>query len=191
MALEQKTSHSFLIDLPLELQYEIIKYLPECPGKYTLRRTCRYFYNLITPPTHPELLVIERQQLCKTRNFLACKLCLRLRHRSKFGDLMLHQYPAWGKTCPEDRFCVDCAIKKVGHWPPRYAKGSILKVMGTTHVVCLKCGNVGVCASTCKPTVRGHCIGCFNFGNVQLSPLSLTLVLLTSIASAWVESLQT
>lgn len=168
MALIYTTSHSPLLDLPLELQYEIISHLPaEFPGKFNLRRTCQYFYNLIPKPTHPELLVIERQPYSKSRNLLACKLCLRLRQRSKFEDLMLHQYPAWGKTCPEDRFCVDCGVKRVDHWPPRYAKGSVLKVMGKTHVVCLKCGLVGVCASACKPTVKGHCMGCFTFSNVS------------------------
>lgn len=190
MALEQKASHSPFIDLPLELQYEIISHLPtEFPGKYTLRRTCRYFYNLIAQPTHPELLIIERQPFCKLRNLLACKLCLRLRQRSKFGDVMLHQYPGWGKTCPEDRFCVDCGVKKVGHWPPRYTKGSILKVMGTTHVVCLKCGNVGICASTCKPTVKGHCIRCFDFSNVSSSFFESCCwyICLLPLAFAWIN----
>lgn len=172
MALQQFTSsNSALIDLPLELQYEIISHLPEFPGKYNLRRTCRFFYDLIPKPTHEELLVIERQAYCKKRNLLACKLCLRLRRRSKFGDLMLHQYPAWGKTCPEDRFCVDCSIKEVDHLPPRYTKGSVLKVMGTTHVVCLKCERVGKCASYWNPAISGHCVGCFMVGNVGIPDL--------------------
>ncbi len=181
MALNRITAfNSALIDLPLELQYEIISHLPaDFPGKYNLRRTCRYFYNSILKPTHSELLLIERQSYCKNRNLLACKLCLRLRRRSKFGDSMLYQYPAWGKTCPEDRFCVDCVVKKVDHWPPRYAKGTVLKVMGTTHVVCLKCGNVGVCASISKPTIKGHCMGCFVVSNVGVSSFDSLCVVVT------------
>ena len=51
-----------LLDLPVELQKAIIENLSpaDFPAKFNLRTTCHYFFALIQPPTHNELLAKSR-----------------------------------------------------------------------------------------------------------------------------------
>jgi hypothetical protein len=76
-----------LSNLAREIHLDIIARLPY-DAKASLRSTNRYFYSIILPFSHDDLLVAEGEEYAAARDLLACKYCLYLHHKSEFGDNM-------------------------------------------------------------------------------------------------------
>jgi hypothetical protein len=150
-----------LLGLPTEIQHEIVSNLSSAdfPDKYSLRLSCRYFYNLIPAMQHSELLEVESGPYCVTHKLFACKDCLRLRPASKFADKMRKRKRNQGGEEKSLRFCIECGIKpKAG--TTRYTRGSYLEVMRVPHVICIRCGRFGQAGT--GEADKKHCYGCWS-----------------------------
>ncbi len=98
-----------LSDLSNEIHLDIIARLP-FDGRARLRSTNRYFHGLILPFSHDDLLVAEGEEYAVARDLLTCKYCLRLSHKSEFGDNMTKKKKARGGSERHNRFCVGCGL---------------------------------------------------------------------------------
>jgi hypothetical protein len=101
---------------------------------HTLRLVNKYFYALIPPPIHAELLLAETLDF----DFLACVGCTRLRPVATFSSKMFIKKKAPGGTQAHNRFCIEC-----GHRPlpgtHRYMLGSRWKEDGVPFARCKRC----------------------------------------------------
>jgi hypothetical protein len=170
-----------LLRLATELHLTIISYLPNLKDAkddhdlalLQLRRTNRYFHNLIPPPTHTDLLALEKVH-CKNSRY-ACKFCLRLRPARASAPSMLK-----GKTGPngqyrERRFCADCGFDtKVLRTSQRYSPGTRVCVGQVDWVWCNHCRLVkkGERASPCAKSVcYGMCAACYDTTGCRCGPV--------------------
>ncbi|PSS25354.1 hypothetical protein M430DRAFT_201125 [Amorphotheca resinae ATCC 22711] len=128
-----------LSNLASEIHLDIIARLPY-DARASLRRANSYFHSLIPPFSHKDLLVAEREEYAAARDLLTCKYCLRLRHKSEFGDNMTKKKKARGGSENYNRFCVRCGLH-----PPlgcgAYSPGNSVKWCGQefTVVFCVRC----------------------------------------------------
>jgi hypothetical protein len=140
--LDSVGTRTTLSNLPCEIHLDIIARLPY-NAKASLRSTNRYFRSLIPPFTHHDLLVAEREEYAAAHNLLTCKYCLRLLHRSEFGNNMTKKRKARGGSESYNRFCVRCGL----HPPPGcllYSRGQCVKWGSHTFTVvfCAECRKI-------------------------------------------------
>lgn len=154
--------------LASELHLAILSFLPDLKDAkdeedlalLQLRRTNRYFRNLVPPPTHDDLLRLEFV-LYKYKVY-ACKFCLCLRPETKFASTMLK-----GKTRPygpaeAKRFCAECGFDTtVFGLSQRYCPSTRACVDGVDWVWCKECRFVkkgeeatSACVGLCKACYR-------------------------------------
>lgn len=131
-------SASSLITLPAELQEQIIQELA-FPDNIFLGMTCRYFYTILKPPTHEQLLSAENTEFTIREDIYACRDCLRLRRASRFADNMTKKKRRRSGLESYNRFCVECGLKS-GPGNTRYTRGSRIMIKGVCHVICIRCG---------------------------------------------------
>ncbi|KAJ6118813.1 hypothetical protein N7471_013433 [Penicillium samsonianum] len=103
-----------------------------------LRRSCWAIRKSIPSPTHAKLIEAETDDFGRQNNLYACRDCLRLRPRAKFGDKMIKKEKSkWGRDA-RDRWCVDCGIDpRPG--TNRYTAGNHIEIFGEHNVICLRC----------------------------------------------------
>jgi hypothetical protein len=146
-----------LSDLPNEIHLDIIARLPY-DAKARLRLTNRYFHGLILLFSHDDLLVAEEEEYAVARDLLTCKHCLRLRHKSEFGENMTKKKKARGGSESHNRFCVGCGLH-----PPLgrngYSRGQCVRWGGQefTVVVCVRCRKIELTKDDWKLRECQHC----------------------------------
>ncbi|PGH19077.1 hypothetical protein AJ79_00111 [Helicocarpus griseus UAMH5409] len=124
-------------DLPAEILHIIAQNL-DAFGLIRLRRTCRDFRESIPSPTHRELIDAERTEFGFQNDLYACRDCLKLRPRAKFGDNMVKKKKAKFGYDAVNRWCVDCGINpRPG--TNRYTAGNHIRILGETLVICMRC----------------------------------------------------
>ncbi|EUC37702.1 hypothetical protein COCCADRAFT_22677 [Bipolaris zeicola 26-R-13] len=138
-----------LLRLASELHLAIISFLPSLKDAtdeddlalLQLRRTNRYFRDLVPPPTHDDLLSLEL--VLYEYPVYACKFCLCLRPRAKFAAAMLKGKTGTNGQARYKRFCADCGFDTtvVGR-SQRYCRGSRAFVGGVDWVWCKHCNLV-------------------------------------------------
>ena len=134
-----------LVDLPGELQNEVLSYL-EFPDTINLKLTCHHFNSIIrgiSSLTHQNLLRAEQyMDAHKDRykhTYLACCHCVRLRLSTRFADSMTKKNRGIGHTRSHTRFCVDCGLLNGPGLTNRYGKGMCIKVHGKLFAICRSC----------------------------------------------------
>lgn len=138
-----------LLRLASELHLAIISFLPDLKDArdehdlalLQLRRTNRYFRNLVPPPTHDDLLSLELA-LCKYSVY-ACRFCLCLQAKTKFASAMLKGKTGVNGKARDRRFCAECGFDTtvVGS-SQRYCPGTRACVDGVDWVWCKHCKHV-------------------------------------------------
>jgi hypothetical protein len=76
-----------LLALPAEIYLSVFEYM-RVRDLHTLRLTNPYFYAMISPPTHTDLLDIERSRLARKNGLLTCAGCKKLRSKAEFSPKM-------------------------------------------------------------------------------------------------------
>jgi hypothetical protein len=153
-----------LLRLASELHLIIISFLPHLKDAkdeddlalLQLRRTNRYFRNLVPPPTHNDLLSLELA-LVKYCVY-ACKFCLCLRPMTKFASTKLKGKTGLNGLARDRRFCADCGFDiTVFGQSQRYCPGTRARVSGVDWVWCKHCKLVkkqeeanSMCVGLCK-----------------------------------------
>ncbi|PVH85064.1 hypothetical protein DL98DRAFT_651340 [Cadophora sp. DSE1049] len=127
------------LNLPVEIHQEIARHLTpaDFPGKHQLRRTCRLLWNTIATDTKQGLRELEKSEQCIARGLIACTICLRLRHESKFADKMRNIKRSDGLVTvlrqTKKRFCVDCGLAR-----KLYTPGCYLQIDGVGYTMCIR-----------------------------------------------------
>lgn len=123
-----------LTALPTELHLLVGGSL-DLPSIMCFRLTNRHFYSIFPSLNHTQLLEVERSDFGRTRNLHACKDCVRLRPRNKFGDSMISKTKARAAFHAYRRFCLDCGIN-----PPqggsRYTCGTFVFICDDLYMAC-------------------------------------------------------
>lgn len=127
---------SFL-GLPPEIHLLIIDQL-FFRDKIYLKRTCAYFYDLVPPLSHGELLDAETSDYARGRDLYACRYCLRLLPASEFADRMLRRRRGKYGRHADRRFCVACGLKPRDA-AARYGPGAHITMGNTFYVICISC----------------------------------------------------
>ncbi|KAH7418146.1 hypothetical protein BKA64DRAFT_762120 [Cadophora sp. MPI-SDFR-AT-0126] len=134
----EPTKPSFL-NMPVEIQQEIARHIKpaDFPGKHHLRMTCRLLWNTIPTDTKQELRELEQSEQCVARGYIACTICLRLRHESKFADKMRTIKRSGGLATvlrqTRKRFCIDCGLAR-----KLYTPGCYLQIGGVGYSMCIR-----------------------------------------------------
>lgn len=126
------------LDLPPEIHLLIVKNL-FFTDKLHLQATCTYFYKLIPPLTHAELLEAEGSDYATRRNLYTCRYCLRLLPASEFADRMFRKRRNRHGPDAGKRFCIECGLGPREDGPARYGPGAFFSVRGHLYVICLAC----------------------------------------------------
>lgn len=126
------------LDLPPELHALINKSLHVC-DLLQLRLTCAYFYALLPPPSHEQLLQAESTDWARHRDLYACRYCLRLRSACHFADRMLRRRRNRMGRDSAKRFCIECGLRPRQQGTARYGPGAQITVQGAFFVVCISC----------------------------------------------------
>ena len=127
------------LDLPIELHQEIARHLTpaDFPSKHYLRMTCRLLRNTIATDAKQDLREFEQIEQCIARGFIACTICLRLRHESNFADKMRSIMRSEGILAvhrqAKRRFCVECGLAR-----RLYTPGCYLQIDRTGYTMCIK-----------------------------------------------------
>lgn len=130
-----------LVALPTEMHLAIIEHL-SLLDLHTLRLTNHYFYALIPPPTHADLLVIEQSRLIRQKRFFACVGCTKLRPKAAFSPEMYKKKKNRpGQPGARERFCIECGRRPLPG-PHRYKLGLQWKEDGVCFVRCVECENI-------------------------------------------------
>lgn len=126
-----------ICDIPMEILLIITHHL-DVFSLISLQFSCRLFREIISSPSHLELIEAETTPFGNQNDLYTCQDCLRLRPRAKFADNMVKRKKAkWGFKATE-RWCVDCGINpRPG--TNRYTAGNIIIILGEPFVVCLDC----------------------------------------------------
>ncbi|PGG95186.1 hypothetical protein GX51_08308 [Blastomyces parvus] len=126
-----------ILDLPTEILHLIGQDL-DTFSLIRLRSSCRGLRESMPSPTHRQLLEAECTEFGTQNDLYACKDCLRLRPRAKFGDKMVVKKRRKGEYTAADRFCVDCGINpRPG--TTRYNRGDQIMIQKKPHGTCLRC----------------------------------------------------
>ncbi|KAL4907112.1 hypothetical protein BDW74DRAFT_175898 [Aspergillus multicolor] len=128
-----------IFTLPPELHLHIRAHL-SFPSTILLRLTCRYFYALLDPLTHVQLLDAENSDFAVSKNLYACRYCLRLRDGEEFAVRMLSSGRGRRGADAGKRFCVECGVKPRGGGEARYGRGAMFVIKGELRIVCIVCG---------------------------------------------------
>jgi hypothetical protein len=146
-----------ILTLPGEIQNKIISEL-EPMDLLLLRATCRYLRNIIPPLNMPELVIAETSSIGMELDLYACRLCLRLRHSSHFGDRMKtkEKRKLGRKKC--NRFCVECGL----HPQKGYCPGDRITRNGVVSVLCMGCDKLGPPARDLEGDYTVYCTGCWS-----------------------------
>ncbi|KAJ8071455.1 hypothetical protein OCU04_001775 [Sclerotinia nivalis] len=107
--------------LPSEVQSVIIENLTSV-DKARLRVT-NHFYHATIPRltvTHEELLAAELEDYETEKLLLACRICHRLRHISKFANVQRAGRRGRNGSQRHKRFCLDCGIEMKFYHPSGY-----------------------------------------------------------------------
>lgn len=132
-------------DLPTEILHMIAYYL-DAFSLIWLQRSCRLFRDLIPSPTHLALIEAEVTEFGYQNDLYACRDCLRLRPRAKFGDNMVKKKKAKWMDKRWNRWCVDCGINpRPG--TNRYNAGNLIVILGEPYVICPRCRQFRAAAS--------------------------------------------
>ncbi|KAK0113012.1 hypothetical protein ONS95_014722 [Cadophora gregata] len=127
------------LSLPVELHQEIASHLKTAaiPGTRHLRMTCRLLWNTIASESKQDLLELERSEQCIARGFIACTICLRLRHETKFVDKMRTIKRSDGTLAvlrrAKRRFCIDCGLAR-----KLYTPGCYFQIDGVGYTMCIR-----------------------------------------------------
>lgn len=146
-----------LSNLARETHLDIIARLPY-NAKASLRSTNRYFYSIILPFSHDDLLVAEGEEYAAVRDLLACKYYLHSHHKSEFGENMTKKKKARGGIDSHNRFCVRCGLH-----PPQgctgYSYGQCLQWGGQAFAVifCVWCRKIELAEDDETPRECRHC----------------------------------
>lgn len=126
-----------LLALPPEIHAAILPHL-QFLDLHTLRLVNHYFHALVLPPTHAELLSVE-----KTPNFdfLACVGCTRLRPVASFSIKMFTKKKAPGGAQAHNRFCIECGRRPLPG-VHRYMLGSRWQEYGVPYARCKRCRTI-------------------------------------------------
>lgn len=121
--------------LPLEVHLQISTHI-SFPSLPLLRLTNHYFYNLLPPLTHNQLLDSETFPFAIQRNLYTCKHHLTLLPSHKFAQTMLTKTRQRGDRKADKRFCLDCGLKY-----RLYSWGTWVRIEGESEgrVLCLDC----------------------------------------------------
>ncbi|KAJ5167550.1 uncharacterized protein N7482_006331 [Penicillium canariense] len=125
------------LHLPPELHVLIASFLP-IGDRLQFRLTCAYLYELITRPSHEELLLTESTDWARNRDVYACRYCLRLRPAGLFADRMLRRRRGRSGRDSDKRFCIECGLQP-REGTARYGPGAQLTIQGHFYVFCLSC----------------------------------------------------
>jgi len=145
-----------LLGLPTEIHEEIIKNLHRINdfiSRSNLRLTCSYFHDLIKPPTHADLLQVERSAFGRKRELYSCSDCILLLPKSQFADKMRKGRTGKGGGHPEDRACVECRLRA-----GKCTKWSIIVIMRERRMLCKKCG---LRLPECSGETEDYCRACW------------------------------
>lgn len=136
-----------ILDLPTEILQMIAYYLDaDAPSIIWLRSSCQILRSSIPPPTHAKLIEWETAGFGLQNDLYACRDCLILRPKAKFGDKMTKKEKAkWGLDVI-NRWCVECGIKPLPG-TNRYTAGNHIQISGEHYVICLRCRHFGAGAS--------------------------------------------
>ena len=131
-----------LLGLPAELHAEIIDHL-SFPDNANLKRTCRYFRDLVTFG-HAEQIEAESSPCAIDNRLYACVGCLRLRSCGKFADNMIKAKRRRRGPDAEKRFCVECGTAPLKErFIQGYAPGAIIIIRRVKHAICVECEQFG------------------------------------------------
>lgn len=122
-----------LLTLPTEMQDSILTHLPFL-DLHTLRMTNHYFYNLIPPPTHNDLLEAEKSEI----GLYACVGCMKLRRKECFSSNMTKKKKVLGGLEAHNRFCIECGRRPLPG-EHQYTRGQRWDENGNPFVRCFKC----------------------------------------------------
>lgn len=126
-----------LLALPTEIQDEIFTNL--CfPDLYSVRLINHYFYDIIPPPAHADLLTAETLDFAREINAFACVGCTRLRPQAAFSPKMVKKKRVAGGTEARNRFCIECGRRPLPG-VHRYTRGQRWAEAGVLFVRCLRC----------------------------------------------------
>ncbi|KAF1815900.1 hypothetical protein P152DRAFT_382179, partial [Eremomyces bilateralis CBS 781.70] len=120
--------------LPTEMHLEIISHL-SIPSPQRLQQTSRHFCSLVKRPTLRTLLEEESLPWAREQQYLTCSECVKFRKRSSFADDMTVGEYSPGCLKASQRMCIWCALQN-----DKFPLGTLMRVGGRTHVVCLQCG---------------------------------------------------
>ncbi|KAH8746626.1 hypothetical protein F5883DRAFT_363699, partial [Diaporthe sp. PMI_573] len=124
--------------LPYELHCEIVKHLL-FPDNVSLKRTCRYFRDLIEF-SPAEQVEVESSPYAVAKDIYACIGCQRLRFAHKFADNMLRAKRRKGGPEASKRFCVECGTApRQERLIQGYSPGTHISIQGVHHVICRRC----------------------------------------------------
>lgn len=135
----KELSGRHLLNLPAELLQEITSHLipADFPSKHYLRMTCRLLWNTISTDTKQDLRELEQTEQCIARDCIACTICLRLRHESKFADKMRNIMRSEGILTvhrqTKRRFCIECGLAR-----KLYTPGCYLQIDGVGYTIYIK-----------------------------------------------------
>jgi hypothetical protein len=144
-----------LLDLPSELQTEIVKHLNYF-DKSHLRWTSRHFYSTIPAATHADLLEAEELRFCQRGQFYTCRYCVRLRPGSKFADTMKKGKKRYLADKTHLRYCLDCGLHTT-LGAIRYSRGTYITMMDQLYVICMDCSDFNPAIEKCKEKI---CLDC-------------------------------
>jgi hypothetical protein len=129
-----------LLALPMEIHAAIFTNL--CfPDLYIVRLINHYFYDMIPPPTHAELLTAETSDFARENNIFACVGCTRLCPEAVFSPKMVKRKKAAGGTEARNRFCIECGRRPLPGLH-RYMLGARWEESGMLFVRCLRCTTI-------------------------------------------------
>lgn len=151
-----------LLTTPPEIQNKIIRYL-ETPDVHVLRLTSKYFYDIIPPPTHADLLAIEASLEINIDHF-ACVGCTKMVSLYKFSPSMVKKKKISGGSEARNRFCNDCGrrpLPGLHRWMlgNRWEEWDIMH----SYVPFVRCGRCGEIAQAPGDKAIMVCLKCHTF----------------------------
>jgi len=151
-----------LLTIPVEIQTYIMGHL-DIPGLQTLRLSCNYFYIIIPPPVHADLVAIEAS-LQGNIDYFACVGCTTIRPRAMFSPSMLKKKKTSGGSQACNRFCNECGRRPLPglhrwtmgiRWEEDDTRGSYVPF-----VRCLGCERIA--RAPADKAIR-LCLGCHTY----------------------------
>lgn len=151
-----------LLIMPAEPFDKIIGYL-DVPDLQTLRLCCSRFFAIIAPPTHADLVTIERS-LQNRRGHFACVGCTKIRPPAMFSPSMLKKKKALGGSQAHNRFCNDCGkrpLPGLHRWMLGNRWGE--ELIGGSYMLFVRCSWCETIARAPADAGTKLCLGCYTY----------------------------